>query len=139
MLLKSSTFSFTGLLLICCIFFSCGDSREKEKQADQDPGSSALAETSTQAPAFDTQNLTVKTFEVKDSASGKSLGWGYDIYSDDHITIHQPIIPGIQGNQSFSTEEKAKITGALALSKMKLFGGLPTITLEELDSLGITK
>jgi len=83
-------------------------------------------------------NMELKTFEVKDS-TGKSQGWGYDIYVTDIRTIHQPIIPAIPGNKPFKTESDAKKIGLLALSKMKKSGGLPTILIKELDSLGITK
>jgi hypothetical protein len=83
-------------------------------------------------------NMELKTFEVKDS-SGKSKGWGYDIFVTNVRTIHQPIIPAIPGNKSFKTESDAKKIGLLALSKMKKSGGLPTILIKELDSLGISK
>lgn len=87
-------------------------------------------------PMFNNGNLELKTFEVKDSLNNKVLGWGYDIYVDGKRAIHQPIIPAIPGNNSFSSEEKAKSTGMFAIDKMKRTGSLPTITKAELDSLG---
>lgn len=89
-----------------------------------------------QSPAL--RKYELKTFEVTDTSSSACLGWGYDIYVDGNLTIHQPFLPGISGNHPFSSEEKAKKTGDLAIVKMQKFGGLPAITPEDLDSLNIT-
>lgn len=82
--------------------------------------------------------IKVLTFEVKDS-TGNSKGWGYDIFVGDKKMIHQPIIPAIPGNNPFKTENDARKTGTLAVQKMELTGTLPTLLVEELDSLGIIK
>ncbi|CAN5496896.1 hypothetical protein BH10BAC1_BH10BAC1_07330 [soil metagenome] len=138
--LKVSVLPIIGMT-VCFLFFSCSNQEEKQQQAIQQ--SSPLEPTeqanTQQSPTFSSENIEAKTFEVKDTLSGKSLGWGYDLYVDGHLTIHQPIIPGVSGNHSFSTEEKAKKTGTFAIKKMKLTGGLPTITIKELDSLDVTK
>lgn len=81
-------------------------------------------------------NVSVKTFEVTDS-TGKSQGWGYDIFLDGKRAIHQPIIPAIAGNKAFKTEADAKKTGLFAVEKMNLQGSLPTLLVKELDSLGV--
>ncbi len=87
------------------------------------------------------QNVEVKTFEVKDDPStgsgGKSKGWGYDLFVDGKRSIHQPIIPAVPGNSSFKTEEDARKIGQLAADRMKITGSLPTILVHDLDSLGI--
>ncbi|MBA3971816.1 MAG: DUF4907 domain-containing protein, partial [Bacteroidetes bacterium] len=91
-----------------------------------------------EAPSF-SGAITSKTFEIKDSTSGKSLGWGYDICVNDQPAIHQSNIPAVQGLKYFSSEEKARITGEYAAKKMKTSGSLPTLSIKELDSLGVTK
>lgn len=91
-----------------------------------------------QMPQIHSDNIETKVFEVKDN-SGKAKGWGYDIYVDGKKMIHQPIIPAVPGNDAFKTEEDAKKIGTLAAGKMKKTGSLPTVTVEELDSLGIIK
>lgn len=138
--LRISIFSISGLFVVACLF-SCSDSKEKANSTNQTVALPAeeIKENTPTPPIIQTQSLELKTFEVKDETSGKSLGWGYDIYVDGKRNIHQPIIPGIAGNNAFSTEEAAKITGTFAIQKMKQTGRLPTITLQELDSLGITK
>ncbi len=139
MILKTIAFSIIGASF-SIVFFSCNNHKEINDQNLQDnTAASTIENTAPAAPSFNSGNYEIKTFEVKDSTSGKSLGWGYDIFVDGHKTIHQPIIPGVSGNQSFSTESNAKITGSFAIDKMKNTGGLPTITIKELDSLGVNK
>lgn len=134
---RITNYSFSVLLFSACCFITSCSSDSKNAPEEQ------LPETREFIPAHDPPSLSgeisVKTFEVKDTLSGKSLGWGYDICIDGETRIHQPILPGVSGNQSFSSEEKAKITGEYAAKKMKNSGGLPTLTINELDSLGITK
>ena len=137
MYFRHSIYSILGLVVVVS-FFSCSNSDEKNIP---DVSSAAIAESDnvSQAPSFNSQSLEVKPFEVKDTLSGKSLGWGYDIYVDGKRNIHQPILPGVPGNQHFSSKKDATITGTFAVNKMKQTGGLPTISIKELDSLGITK
>jgi hypothetical protein len=132
----------TAILLCSLSFvvFSCGNEKNRENDYSDSVKtvSNNPAEDQAQTPAF-TGNMEVKTFEVKDSASQRSIGWGYDIYIDGKRGIHQPIIPAIPGNNPFKTEEKAMITGTFAMNKMKKTGSLPTLSVAELDSLGVTK
>lgn len=129
-------FLFFAYLLL----FSCESNTNKGKINNQatirkDSNSNISA---SNAPHFSTDNLEVKTYEVKDSA-GKSQGWGYDIYIGNQKTIHQPIIPAVSGNRSFKTESDALKTGQFAVKKMKKESSLPTLLIKELDSLGVTK
>ncbi len=139
---RNSLFTISYACIIACLFLSCSAKKE-----DKDPAAATQVQTANTsdeknippAPAFDMGSLEMKTFEVKDTLTGRSLGWGYDIYVDNHKTIHQPILPGIAGNNSFKTEEQAKKTGLFVLDKMKKAGTLVAVTPEELDKLGITK
>ena len=64
-------------------------------------------------------------------------GYGYQILKDGKLIIDQQQIPAVQGNQYFTSEEDAKRTGELALKKIKEQMFPPTISIEELDSLGV--
>ena len=75
--------------------------------------------------------ISLKTFQT-------NLGWGYDIYKDDSIYIHQEFMPAVEGRKGFATEADAEKTGKLALSKMHQ-QKLPVILLSDLDSLKITR
>jgi hypothetical protein len=128
-----------GLLFICLtILASCNNTTESTTINTNPPKPTKNGNANIQASPLTSQNITTKTFEVKDS-TGKSVGWGYDIYIENKKMIHQPIIPAIAGNNPFKTEKQAQLVGELAATKIKELGSLPTISVHELDSLGITK
>ena len=66
-------------------------------------------------------------------------GWGYEILQNKKVYIHQEIIPGIQGRKSFVSKAEAEKIAALLVLKMRNKKGLPQITVEEIDSLKITR
>lgn len=131
-----SFFLFFAYLLL----FSCESNTNKSITNIQSPAlPTKVPNTSAiNGPHFSSDNLEVKTFEVKDS-TGKSQGWGYDIYAEKNKIIHQPIIPAIPGNRSFKSDGDAMKTGLFVVNKMKKEASLPTLLIKELDSLGVTK
>lgn len=64
-------------------------------------------------------------------------GFGYQILKDGKLVIDQPNIPAIQGNQFFSTREKAQKTADYLVEKLNKGIFPPTLAVEELDSLGV--
>lgn len=75
--------------------------------------------------------VSLKTFHT-------DIGWGYDIFTNDSLYIHQEFIPAIEGRKGFVTEDQAKLIGNLAISKMK-HRRLPMILLSEIDSCKISR
>ena len=65
-------------------------------------------------------------------------GWGYEIYANDSLYIHQENIPSVEGSKSFETKEDANIIGNIALDKLKQ-GKIPYISEKELDSCHIKR
>lgn len=63
--------------------------------------------------------------------------FGYDIYKDSILMIHQPIVPGVQGNRGFSSKEDAQKVAELMIYKLDNGITPPSITSEELDSLNL--
>lgn len=66
-----------------------------------------------------------------------SLGWGYRILNNGKLFINQPHIPAVSGLKGFDSEEDAQTTANLALDKIKNGIVPPTISMQELDSLGV--
>ncbi len=66
-----------------------------------------------------------------------SIGWGYDVYVDGAMYIHQPHMPAVPGNKGFKTEEDARIAAGLVIYKLSMGISPPSITPDELDSLGV--
>ena len=75
------------------------------------------------------QELTLTSIQTE-------TGWGYVIKLQDKIIIKQSIIPVIQQEKSFKTEEDALKVGNLVLEKLKTKSS-PTITKKDLNLLSI--
>ena len=65
----------------------------------------------------------------------KNTTWGYDILVDGQLIIHQPSIPGIQGNEGFKTKTAAETIAKLVVSKMQKGEMPPTVTINEMKKL----
>jgi hypothetical protein len=63
--------------------------------------------------------------------------FGYQILKDGKLMIDQKNIPAIQGNRGFSSKSDAEKIANFAIDKIKKGAFPPTISVEELDSLGV--
>ncbi|MDB5211504.1 MAG: hypothetical protein JWQ30_2331 [Sediminibacterium sp.] len=66
------------------------------------------------------------------------VGWGYDVYTNDSLYIHQEYIPAANGRKGFCSEAEANTIGRLVIAKMK-YSKFPVISLKELDSCEIKR
>ena len=64
-------------------------------------------------------------------------GYGYDVLKNGTVYIHQPIIPAVAGNQGFSSESHAQKTAEFVVYKIAHNIIPPSVSYEELDSLGV--
>jgi hypothetical protein len=74
--------------------------------------------------------LTFKTFRI-------NSGWGYDIYLNEKLYIHQPSIPAVMGSKCFSKEKYAIKTAQFVIVKIRQHTVPPSVTPSELDSLKV--
>jgi hypothetical protein len=65
--------------------------------------------------------------------------FGYDILIYGRPLVHQPSIPGLPGNEGFTTKERAQKVADLVMKKIKNNEMPPTVTIEELSNLGALK
>lgn len=63
-------------------------------------------------------------------------GWGYEIRLAGDTYIHQPFVPSIQKTKPFPSKRTARKTAYLVVEKLEN-GKLPTLTVEEIENLGI--
>jgi hypothetical protein len=66
---------------------------------------------------------------------GEHNGFGYDIYSNGRLTIHQATIPAVAGNNGFKTKDKAERVAKLVIEKIKKGEMPPTLSIEEMKKL----
>lgn len=65
--------------------------------------------------------------------------FGYDIYSEAKLLIHQPTIPAMPGNEGFSSKSQAIAIAELVLIKIKKGEMPPTVSKEEMKKLKVIK
>lgn len=63
--------------------------------------------------------------------------YGYDIFINGMLRVHQPAIPGMQGARGFLRKADAKKVASLVITKVQKGLMPPTIETRELDSLRI--
>lgn len=69
----------------------------------------------------------------------KSGGYGYNILINEALTVHQPHKPGVPGIMGFKSVEDAKKAGDFIAYKIRNNSMPPTVSTQELDSLGVLK
>lgn len=141
----SFALSLISVLITSIFIFSCSNAEQKNTLANEQKIETSKTElieqqnaSTSQLPQIKSDKIEVKTFEVKNK-DNKIQGWGYDIYVDSKRMIHQPIVPAMQGNSPFKTEELALKVGLFAAEKLKHTGTLPSITAHDIDSIGVNK
>lgn len=115
---------FTSVLFIFQLLFA---------QAQQLPQKQDNAAQFPSANAYTNTKLTYKIID----APGKT--YGYDIYADGKLMIHQNSIPGMPGNKGFSKKTDAEKVAQLVTSKIKKGEMPPTVTPEEMQKLKVIK
>ena len=119
-------------LCLGCILFACSESpqtKESFKPKQHAPKIKKQQLVQTSAPK--SSRYTVATFSQPE-------GWGYYICENGKQIINQKSIPGVPGNQGFSSSEEALKVAELVRTKIENGTFPPTISEEELQKLGIS-
>jgi hypothetical protein len=83
-------------------------------------------------------NLTFRVFRNDTVKTQESIGgFGYDVMMNGRLYLHQPMIPAVQGLKTFNSEKDAKKMAEFVLTKIKNNVMPPTVSISEIDSLGI--
>ena len=83
------------------------------------------------------QELVGEKLSLKITES-EYTGFGFEILQGTNPLIIQPHIPAIQGIKGFKTKEQASIVGNYMIYKINHGIMPPSISVQDLDSLGIT-
>jgi hypothetical protein len=65
--------------------------------------------------------------------------FGYDILLYGRPLVHQPHIPGLPGNDGFTTKERAQTVAEFVKKKIRNNEMPPTVTIEDLNKMGVLK
>ena len=119
-------------VLLSILVLSCQDDKNSFKEMKD---SESQQQTKPLSKPLQSQNIS-DNFTVKTIFS-PDIGWGYQILNNDKLYINQPHIPAVAGIKGFSDENKAQITANFMIYKLNNGIFPPTISVEELDSLGV--
>jgi len=65
--------------------------------------------------------------------------FGYDVLLYGRPLMHQPNVPGLPGNEGFSTKERAQKVADFVAKKIKKNEMPPTVTLQDLNKMDVLK
>ena len=65
--------------------------------------------------------------------------FGYDILLYGRPLVHQSNIPGLPGNEGFTTRERAQTVAEFVVKRIRNNEMPPTVTIEDLNNMGVLK
>lgn len=83
--------------------------------------------------------IEIQVFRNDTTADSALGGFGYNIFLYKGLYVHQPHIPAINGNRGFTSAADAEKTGGLTAFKIRNNIMPPSLSVKELDSLGVLK
>ena len=96
-------------------------------------GEAAGKAASHQVNPYENADLTIRII------SSANNTFGYDILLQGRPFVHQPSIPALPGNEGFKTKERAQRVAELVVKKIRGGEVPPTVSVEELNSMGVLK
>jgi hypothetical protein len=121
--------SFAALILSCCMSMTM--------LFAQAPAASARPDSSAaKFPAASAYANTKLTYKIIDAAKHT---YGYDVFADGRLTIHQTSVPALPGSEGFKTKNDASKVALLVIEKIKKGEMPPTISIDEMTKLKVIK
>src|SRR5215470_20294130 len=111
------------ILFTIALFFFVFSRAQQPKQAD------TTAAKFPSATAYANSKFTYKIINAAEKT------YGYDVYADSRLMIHQTSIPAMPGNKGFVTKADAEKVAKLVIDKIKRGEMPPTVSIEEMKKL----
>ena len=91
----------------------------------------------TTQPGTSTAHANTKlTYKIIDAPKHT---YGYDVFGDGRLMIHQTSAPALPGNEGFKTKEDATKVALLVIEKIRKGEMPPTISIDEMKKLNVIK
>ncbi len=102
--------------------------------ADETTGKQEVKpETKQQEHPYAKADITIKIIPSANNT------FGYNILLYKRLLVRQPNIPGLPGNEGFTTKERAQTVAEFVVKKIRNNQMPPTVTMEDLNTLGVLK
>lgn len=136
---------------VALLFAACGTAGvPPTEQVQVDADNIAVDDVAAaQAAPFDTNANAAASFPAADQYAGSALSYtiidapngtfGYDILSNGKLFIHQTNLPGQPGNEGCKTKADAEKIAEFVMKKVQGGEMPPSITSDDLRTLGIIK
>jgi hypothetical protein len=135
--MKAFTSILRAILFSSCFFIAL-PLFAQQQQAPPSPPSPAShqapAEPAAPAAATSAYKDATITYNIIDAANGT---FGYDVFVNGKLTIHQTSIPALPGNDGFKTKDDATKVAELVMYKIRKGEMPPTVSPEEMKDLGV--
>ncbi len=119
--------SFAALILSCCTSIAM-----LFAQAPSAP--THVRVNSVQFPEANLNTSPTLTYKTID-APGHT--YGYDVFADGNLMIHQTSVPALPGIEGFKTKEAATKVALLVIEKIKKGEMPPTVSVDEMKQLNL--
>ena len=86
-----------------------------------------------EANVYANTTLSYKVIDVPDHT------YGYDVFADGRLMIHQTSVPALPGNEGFKTKDDATKVALLVIEKLRKGEMPPTISIDEMKQLNAIK
>lgn len=121
--------SFAVLFLFLCMTITMLPAQSPSASAQTDNRTTKFPDGS----AYVNSNLTYNIIEAPNNT------FGYDVFVDGKLMIHQKTIPAIPGIEGFKTKDDAACVAELVMNKIRQGEMPPTVSLEEMKNVGVIK